>query len=53
MTDNQLMQEIDNAIARAAEHDIELKRSEFRIIEGEPTLDGMPALEWIDDMTMD
>lgn len=44
---------ITKAIARAAAEDIALERSDFVVIDGEPTLDGMDPDEWIDAMTMD
>lgn len=39
--------------AKAAEYGIELEWSDFKITEGELTLDQMPAAEWVDAMTRD
>lgn len=47
------MSEIDYVIAEAAKHDIKLEVSDFRIIDGEITLDGMHPAEWLDAMTME
>lgn len=48
------MDEIDRIIARAAEHEIFLKREDFvPDYAGDLTLDGMPPEEWLDAMTMD
>lgn len=46
-------QEIDAVIARAAVHEIALTRSDFRVIDGCPLIDGMPAGEWLDAMVSD
>lgn len=45
--------EIDAVIARAAVHEIALTWSDFRVIDGCPLIDGTPAGEWLDAMTMD
>lgn len=48
------MDYIDRFIARAAKHDIILKREDFVPDDtGDPTLDGMVPEEWLDAMTMD
>lgn len=40
-------------IAAAAEHGIELKPDDFTGTEPHLCLDGMPAAQWLDAMTMD
>lgn len=47
------MSEIDRIIAAASRHGITLNRSDFKIIDGWPTLDGMAPDEWLEAMTMD
>lgn len=42
-----------DAIARAAQHEIDLDPTDFRLIDGEVTLDGMIPNEWIDALTME
>lgn len=45
--------EITRTIQRAKRHGITLAEADFRLIDGEPTLDGMSPDEWIDAMTLD
>ena len=40
-------------IAAAAEHEIDLELKDFKIIDGYLTIDGEPADQWLDAMTMD
>ncbi|WP_157897432.1 hypothetical protein [Mycobacteroides chelonae] len=47
------MGEVQRAINRAARHGIVLSESDFRVIDGDPCLDGMPPNEWLDAMLMD
>lgn len=45
-----IMQE---ATAKAAEHSITLKPSDFTLYDGGVYLDGMDPLDWVHSMTMD
>jgi len=47
------MKEVAALIERAARSGIELKVSDFRVVDGGLTLDGVPADQWVDAMTMD
>ncbi|WP_176462162.1 hypothetical protein [Rhodococcus sp. 06-156-3C] len=46
-------QTITEAIRDARAHGIELSRSDFKVYDGEPTLDGMHPFDWLAAMTMD
>lgn len=45
--------DIPKHIAAGKRAGLDLKPSDFVIIDGEPTIDGMPPREWIDAMSMD
>lgn len=41
----------DELVKRADERHVVLKPSDIVFVDGEPTIDGMPAGEWLDAMT--
>ena len=45
--------EVYNVITQAASAGIQLTTLDFVNDDGVPTLDGMPAFEWLDAMTME
>jgi hypothetical protein len=46
-----LHDECTEILAEAQVHGIQLFRSDFGVVEGKLTLDGMPAKQWLDAMT--
>jgi hypothetical protein len=49
--ENHQKSDIAIAIDYAAKYDISLARTDFQIIDGEPCIDGMDPIEWIDHLS--
>lgn len=45
--------EVNALLQRAREHGVALHPSNIKIIDGQRTIAGMPADQWLDAMTMD